>query len=365
MMADSDTQPLLTPYRMGPLTLKNRMVMAPMTRNRAENEGRVPVDIMETYYAQRASAGLIISEGSQVSPIGVGYLNTPGIHSKDQVEGWKKVTRAVHDKGGAIFLQLWHVGRVSHPDFHGGELPVAPSAINPETEAYTPLGLKKTVVPRALTTDEVKRTVQDFIRGAENAREAGFDGVEVHGANGYLIEQFLRDSANHRTDLYGGSIENRSRFLMEIVDGIGRSIGRDRVGVRLSPANIWNIPQDSDTKALYEDVIGRLSGTGIAYLHLREKAADVASIPNMVVNVTEHFRPRFKGTLMTNTGFDRESGNKVIGSGLADLVAFGVPFIANPDLVERFARKLPINSPDQSTFYMGGTKGYIDYPVHS
>jgi len=364
-MAESERQPLLTPLVMGPFRLRNRIVMAPMTRNRAENEGRIPIDIMAAYYAQRASAGLIISEGSQVSPQGVGYLNTPGIHSKEQVEGWKKVTRAVHEKGGLIFLQLWHVGRVSHPDFHNGALPVAPSPINPETEAYTPLGLKKTVVPRELSTSEVRAVVQDFVRGARNAVEAGFDGVEVHGANGYLIEQFLRDSANHRKDEYGGSIENRSRFLMEIVDGVGQAIGRERVGVRLSPANTWNIPADSDTKALYGSVIDRLSGSGLAYLHLREKASDVSGIPNMVANVSEFFRPRFKGVLMTNTGFDRESGNRVIASGLADLVAFGVPFIANPDLVERFAKNLPLNSPDQSTFYMGGAKGYIDYPVHA
>ena len=364
-MAENERQPLLTPLVMGPFTLRNRIVMAPMTRNRAENEGRIPIDIMATYYAQRASAGLIISEGSQVSRQGVGYLNTPGIHSKEQVEGWKNVTRAVHEKGGRIFLQLWHVGRVSHPDFFDGALPVAPSPINPETEVYTPFGLKKTVVPRELSSTEVRAVVQDFVRGARNAVEAGFDGVEIHGANGYLIEQFLRDSANHRKDEYGGSIENRSRFLMEIVEGVGQAVGRERVGVRLSPANIWNIPADSDTKALYGAVIDQLSGFGLAYLHLREKAFDVSGIPNMVINVTEFFRPRFKGVLMTNTGFDRESGNRVIASGVADLVAFGVPFIANPDLVERFAKTLPLTPPDQSTFYMGGSKGYIDYPVHA
>jgi len=362
-MTQHETQPLLTPLAMGPIMLRNRVVMAPMTRNRAENPGRVPVEIMATYYSQRASAGLIISEGSQVSPLGVGYLNTPGIHSREQVAGWKKVTKAVHDKGGVIFLQLWHVGRVSHPDFHEGALPVAPTAINPETETYTPLGLKKTVVPRELSTREVKEVVSEFVRGAENAREAGFDGVEIHGANGYLIEQFLRDSANKRTDEYGGSIENRSRFLFEIVDKVGMAIGRDRTGIRLSPANVWNIPPDSDTKALYGSIVGKLSGTGLAFLHLREKASDVGGIPNMVTNVTEHFRPLFKGVLITNTGFDRESGNRVIAKGLADLVAFGVPFIANPDLVERFAKGLPLNFPDQATFYTGGAKGYIDYPV--
>ncbi len=363
-MADNDPQPLLTPLALGPVTLKNRIVMAPMTRSRAENEGRVPVEIMATYYAQRASAGVIITEATQVSPQGVGYMHTPGIHSKEQVEGWKKVTDAVHQRKGVIFLQLWHVGRISHPDFHGGQLPVAPSPIDPQIDVYTPGGLKKSVTPRELATKEVKDIVLDFIRGAKNARVAGFDGVEIHGANGYLIEQFLRDSTNHRLDEYGGSIENRSRLLMEIVDGIGKEIGRDRVGVRLSPANVWNIPADSDTKKLYESVIGRLSGTGLAYLHLREKAADVSNISNMVANVSEYFRPRYKGVLITNTGFNRETGNRTIASGLADLVAFGAPFIANPDLVERFAKNIPLASPDASTFYAGGPKGYIDYPPH-
>lgn len=364
-MNQKSEQPLLTPIAVGPITLPNRIVMAPMTRSRAENPGQVPVDIMAEYYAQRASAGLIISEGSPVSPMGHGYLHTPGIHSREQVEGWKKVTRAVHEKGGRIFLQIWHVGRVSHPDFHGGALPLAPSSINPETECYTPMGKKSTVVPKEMSILEIRDVVMQFVTGAINAREAGFDGVEIHGANGYLIEQFLRDSSNRRTDEYGGSIANRSRFLTEIVDGVGRAIGRDRTGLRLSPANVWNVPADSDTRALYDSVIGALSGTGLAYLHLREKAADVSAIPNMVVNVTEHYRARFKGVLMTNTSFDRESGNAAVEKGLADLVAFGAPFIANPDLVDRFANGRPLNVPDPSTFYTGGARGYVDYPVFS
>lgn len=363
-MQQEEKQPLLTPLALGPLTLPNRVVMAPMTRNRAENKDLVPVDIMATYYAQRASAGLLITEGSQVSAQGVGYMNTPGIHSESQVEGWKKVTRAVHESGGRIFLQLWHVGRISHPDLLGGVLPVAPSAIDPEVDVYTPQGPKKSVTPRELETKEVEGVVAEFARGAENAIRAGFDGVEIHGANGYLIEQFLRDKTNKRTDRYGGSVENRSRILFEIIEAVAAAAGRNRTGLRLSPANVWNIPADSDTKGLYDFIIGRLSGTGLAYLHLREKAADVSSIPNMVENVTAHYRPRFKGTLMTNTGFDRESGNRVIESGLADLVAFGVSFISNPDLVERFSKKTPLASADSSTFYMGGAKGYIDYPAH-
>ena len=364
-MSHDATQPLLTPLSMGPLTLPNRVVMAPMTRNRAENKDLIPVEIMATYYAQRASAGLLITEGSQVSPQGVGYMNTPGIHSESQVEGWKKVTGAVHARGGRIFLQLWHVGRISHPDLLRGDLPVAPSAIDPGVDVYTPQGPKKSVTPRALETKEVEEIVVQFRKGAENARRAGFDGVEIHGANGYLIEQFLRDATNLRTDRYGGGIENRSRILFEIVDAVASAIGRDRTGVRLSPANIWNIPADSNTKALYDHVIDRLSGSGLAYLHLREKAADISSIPHMVENVTATYRPRYKGVLMTNTGFDRETGNRVIESGLADLVAYGVPFISNPDLVERFAKKAPIAPADSSTFYMGGERGYIDYPTHA
>lgn len=355
-------QPLLTPVKLGRYELPNRVVMAPMTRSRAYNRDRAPTELHVEYYAQRASAGLIVTEGSQISPQGVGYVYTPGIYSEAQIRGWKKVTDAVHARGGHIFSQLWHVGYVSHPDFHDSALPVAPSAINPHTMSFTPQGLKDTVTPRALETTEVKTVVQDYVRAANNAIEAGFDGVEIHGANGYLIEQFLRDGSNKRSDEYGGVIPNRARFLFEIVDGIVDAIGNNRVGLRLSPANTWNVPADSDTRALYDFVIGALSSYELAYLHLREAAGDLSDIPNMVQNMSAHYRTVYRGTLITNTGYDREKGNAVIARGDADLVAYGVPFISNPDLVERFRTAAALAQADQNTFYQGGARGYIDYP---
>ncbi|MHB8455028.1 MAG: alkene reductase [Acidiferrobacterales bacterium] len=357
-----ETQSLLKPVRVGRYELNNRVVMAPMTRSRADNPHKAPTDLHVRYYMQRASAGLIITEGSQISPQAVGYVHTPGIHSAAQIAGWRKVTDVVHAKGGRIFIQLWHVGYVSHPDFHGGALPVAPSAINPNTQAFTPQGMKDTVTPHALEIHEIKLVVRDFVQAAKNAMEAGFDGVEIHGANGYLIEQFLRDGSNRRTDQYGGSIANRARFLFEITGGICGEIGADRVGIRLSPANTWNVPADSDTRALYDTVIGELSDYRLAYLHLREPQGDLSAIANMVTNVTQHYRGMYKGILITNTGFDRERGNEVIHTGRADLVAYGALFISNPDLPERFRSGAVLTKPDQGTFYQGGPNGYIDYP---
>ena len=356
------TQPLLTPAKLGRYTLPNRVVMAPMTRSRAYNRDRVPTELHAEYYAQRASAGLIVTEGSQISPQGVGYVYTPGIHSNAQIRAWQKVTAAVHARGGRIFSQLWHTGYVSHPDFHDGALPVSASAVNPRTKSFTPQGLKDTVTPRALETREVRAVIQDYVRAARNAIEAGFDGVEVHGANGYLVEQFLRDSSNHRGDEFGGSIPNRARFLFEIVDGIADAIGADRLGVRLSPANTFDVPADSDTRVLYDFVIGALSSYALAYLHLREAQGDLSAIPNMVQNVTAHYRTVYRGTLITNTGYDRERGNAVIARGDADLVAYGVPFISNPDLVERFRAHAPLAQAVKNTFYQGGARGYTDYP---
>ena len=358
------TQPLLTPVKLGPYRLPNRVVMAPMTRSRAYNRDQAPTELHAEYYAQRASAGLIITEGSQISPQGVGYIHTPGIHSDAQIRGWKKVTDAVHQRDGHIFLQLWHVGYVSHPDFHNGELPVAPSAINPNTKSFTPLGLKDTVMPRALETSEISTIVQDYVHASVNAMAAGFDGVEIHGANGYLIEQFLRDGSNRRNDEYGGDVPKRARFLFEIVDGVSDAIGSEHVGVRLSPANTWNVPADTDTRALYDFVIGALSGNELAYLHLRESQGDLSAIPNMVQNVSEHYRTVYRGTLITNTGYDQEKGNEVIRKGYADLVAYATLFIANPDLVERFRMQAPLAQADQNTFYQGGAKGYVDYPPY-
>ncbi|HLW73811.1 MAG TPA: alkene reductase [Gammaproteobacteria bacterium] len=357
-------QALLTPVKLGNYELRNRVVMAPMTRDRADNPELAPTALHAEYYAQRASAGLIVTEGSQVSPQGAGYLYTPGIHLEAQIEGWKLVTEAVHARGGRIFLQLWHVGAVSHPDFHGGALPVAPSAFNPRAKAYTPAGqLKDTVTARALTTAEVKQVVADFAQGAKNAMAAGFDGVEIHGANGYLIEQFLRDSINRRSDEYGGGIPERARFLFEVVEAVVGAVGAGKTGLRLSPSNTWNSPPDSDNRALYDYVIAKLSDYGLAYLHLREPAGDVSGIPNMVADVTPHYRGIYRGTLITNTGYDRDKGNAAIGNGTADLVAFGVPFIANPDLVERFRHGGSLAKADAATFYTPGAKGYTDYPL--
>lgn len=355
-------QPLLSPAKLGTLALPNRIVMAPMTRSRADNPDNAPTGLHAEYYAQRAGAGLIITEASQVSPQGVGYIRTPGIHSPAQVAGWREVTDAVHENGGRIFIQLWHVGRISHPDFHGGELPVAPSAINPNSQAFTPAGLKDTVTPRALTTPEVRGVVQDFVRAARNAMEAGFDGVELHGANGYLIEQFLRDSSNRRDDRYGGSIAKRARFLFEIVEGVGDAIGHDRVGVRLSPGNVANIGPDSDMEALYDFVIGVLGNYRLSYLHLLENTSADAGEPNRIADVTRRYRTVYSGTLITNNGYDRASGNAVLERGEADLVAYGRPFIANPDLPERFRLEAPLAEGDPDTFYQGGRKGYLDYP---
>ena len=358
----SEQQPLLSAVTVGPYTLPNRIVMAPMTRSRADNPEAAATALHAQYYAQRAGAGLIITEASQVSPRGVGYINTPGIHSPAQVEGWRKVTEAVHDQGGRIFIQLWHVGRISHPDFHDGELPVAPSAINPGTQAFTPGGLKDTVTPRAMTTAEVRATVQEFVQAARNAMKAGFDGVEIHGANGYLVEQFLRDSSNQREDMYGGSIPNRVRFLFEIVEGVSEAIGRGKVGVRLSPGNTGNIPADSNMAALYDFVIGVLDNYRIGYLHLLENTNADRNEPNRIPDVTRRYRTVYHGTLITNNAYDRDSGNAALEHGEADLVAYGRPFIANPDLPERFRTGAALADGDTTTFYQGGARGYVDYP---
>jgi N-ethylmaleimide reductase len=357
----SQTQTLLTPVKLGDYELKNRVVMAPMTRDRADNPELAPTELHVEYYAQRAGAGLIVTEGSQISPQGMGYVNTPGIYSKQQVAGWKKVTDAVHARGGRIFLQLWHVGAVSHPDFHGGALPVSASAYNPKTKAYVPAGVQKdTVAARELSTAEVKQVVQDFAQGARNSMEAGFDGVEIHGANGYLVQQFLRDSSNQRTDEYGGSIQNRARFLFEVVEAVVKVAGAGKTGIRLSPSNAYLSPLDSENVALYDQVIGKLSGYDLAYLHLRDVAGQVPA--GAVADVTGHYRSIYKGTLITNTGYDQEKGNQVIAEGHADLVAYGIPFISNPDLVERFRDGAELARADSTTFYSPGPKGYIDYP---
>ena len=351
---------LFSPIKIGSYTLPNRIVMAPMTRNRA-GEKNVPVPIMATYYSQRVSAGLIITEGSQVSPQGVGYPATPGIHTADQVEGWKKITDAVHKKGGHIFLQLWHVGRISHPIYHGGALPVAPSAIIPKGEAATYEGMKSFVTPRALEIDEIPGIVEQFRNGAINALAAGFDGVEIHGANGYLLDQFLRNGTNKRTDDYGGSIENRARLHLEVTEAAISVWGADRVGVRLSPSGTFNDMSDSNPEVTFGYLTGQLNRFSLAYLHIVDALEEDIQHGARTVPLT-HLRKIYKGMLMVNGEYDKKRGNKVIVDGNADLVSFGQLFIANPDLPERFKTDAKLNEPDMSTFYGGGEKGYIDYP---
>ncbi|MFP8489301.1 alkene reductase [Gracilimonas sp. Q87] len=362
------SQPLLEAYDMNGLHLKNRVVMAPMTRSRAANEGNVPTDDLQgVYYEQRAGAGLIISEGSQISEEAVGYINTPGIYTEEQVEGWKKITSRVHDKDGKIFLQLWHVGRISHPDFHDGELPLAPSAINPNEKSYTPEGFKDTVTPKAMTKDDIKRTIADFKHAAKNAMKAGFDGVEIHSSNGYLIHQFFNATSNQRTDEYGDSIENRARFFFEVLDAIKEEVPENRIGARFNPSlhGIFGMTMDEETIPTFDHVINKLNDYDLAYIHLSEPFNDVSDIEYAETEIAKRYRPMYDGTLMINSAFDQEKGNAVIERGDADLVAFAKPFISNPDLVERFRQHAELAEWDQDTFYTPGKEGYIDYPAMS
>lgn len=356
---------LFQTYELGNIHLKNRMVMAPMTRSRSANEGNVATELTATYYEQRASAGLIITEGTFVSKKAVGFINVPGIYSEAQTEGWKLVTTAVHNKGGKIFAQLWHTGRLSHPDLHNGELPHAPSAINPNAKAYTNDGFVDTATPKEMTVEEIKTTVLDFVNAAKNAMLAGFDGVELHAANGYLFQQFFNGWSNHRSDEYGGSDENKSRILFETLDALKAVIDLSKVGVRLNPSlhNAQGMMLDEQTIPTHEYIINRLNDYGLAYLHLTEPFTPVDDVPFAVTEVAKHFRPIYKGTLIINKSFNKETGNQIIEDGYADLVAYGVPFLANPDLVARFEQNAPLNKPDLSTFYTPTAKGYTDYPT--
>ncbi|MEI6065860.1 MAG: alkene reductase [Methylococcaceae bacterium] len=351
---------LQTPIQIGPYHLPNRLVMAPLTRMRAPDN--IPTDLMNTYYAQRASAGLIITEASPISTQGVGYPATPCIYNDAQVDGWKKVTEAVHAKNGHIFLQLWHVGRISHPDFHAGALPVAPSAIAPQGDAVTPTGMQPFVTPRALETDEIQGIVEDYRKAAKNALTAGFDGVEIHSANGYLLDEFLRDGTNKRTDSYGGTFENRARILLEVTEAVVAVWGAERVGIRLSPSGTFNDMTDSDPETFFVYLLGQLNSFGLAYLHVVDALeGDIRHGAN-VINL-EVLRKAYKGTLIVCGGYDKARAEQVIAQGEADLVAFGQLYIANPDLVERFKLNAPLNEPDVATFYGGNEKGYTDYPA--
>jgi N-ethylmaleimide reductase len=355
---------LLEPFQLGPYTLKNRIVMAPLTRNRA-GAGNAPRSINAEYYRQRTSAGLIVTEATQISPQGVGYPDTPGIYSVEQVEGWKLVTRAVHEQGGRIFLQLWHVGRISHPSLQpNGELPVAPSAIAPEGDAMTYEGPQPFVTPRALATDEIPALVEDYRRAAQNAMLAEFDGVEIHGANGYLLDQFLHDGSNQRTDQYGGSIENRARFLLDVVDAVTQVWGSDRVGIRLSPSGTFGSMFDADPKAVFTYVVEQLNRFQLAYLHLVEpRVTGNVDVEHPEINLgSDYFRPIYQGTIISAGGHNRETGEQALNSGVADLIAYGRLYIANPDLPVRFKANAKLNPYDRSTFYGGDEKGYTDYP---
>lgn len=345
---------LFDPLRVGDLTLRNRIIMAPLTRQRA-SEGRVPNDLMLEYYTQRADAGLILTEATSVTPQGVGYADTPGLWSTEQVKGWRKITAAVHDKGGLIAAQLWHVGRISDPIFLNGELPVAPSAIAAGGHVSHVRPKRAYVTPRALETAEVAGVLEAYRHGAKMAQEAGFDGVEVHAANGYLLDQFLQDSTNHRTDQYGGSLENRARLLLEVVDACVEIWGAGRVGVHLSPRADAHTMGDSDLAGTFTYVATELGKRGIAFICAREQEGEDSLGPKL--------KAAFGGVYIANEGFTRESAEAAIDAGRADAVAFGVQYIANPDLVRRFELNAPLNTPDSSTFYAQGAVGYTDYPA--
>lgn len=354
-------QPIFEPFTLGALTLDNRIVMAPLTRNRA-GKGLVPSELAATYYAQRASAGLIISEATQVSAQAQGYQDTPGLYTAEQIAGWCKVTDAVHAKGGRIFVQLWHVGRVSHVDLQpGGNAPVAPSAIRAATKTFVNNGFHDVSEPRALELDELPALVEDFRQAAANAIAAGFDGVEVHGANGYLLEQFVKDGANQRTDRYGGTIENRARLLLEVTAAVAKEIGAERTGVRISPVSPASGISCSDPQPQYDYIVEQLNALGVVYLHVVEGATggprDVAPFDY------DALRSRFKQVYLANNGYDLDLATDRIAQGKTDLVAFGRAFISNPDLVERLSANAPLAPLDPATLYGGGAKGYTDYPA--
>jgi 2,4-dienoyl-CoA reductase-like NADH-dependent reductase (Old Yellow Enzyme family) len=346
---------LFDPIQVGDLTLPNRIIMAPLTRSRAVGEGRVPNTLMAEYYAQRASAGLILSEATAVTPQGVGYANTPGIWSDEQVEGWKLVTKAVHDKGGKIFLQLWHVGRISDPMFLNGDLPVAPSAIKPKGHVSLVRPQREYVTPRALELDEIPGVVAAYRRGAENAKRAGFDGVEVHGANGYLLDQFLQDGTNKRTDAYGGPIENRARLMLEVTDACIEVWGASRVGVHLAPRGDSHDMHDSNPLATFSYVARELGKRGIAFICARESLGENRIGPDL--------KKAFGGVYIANEKMTKESAQQVIEKGEADAVAFGKLFIANPDLPKRLKIDASLNEPQPDTFYAPTAEGYTDYPA--
>lgn len=358
---------LFRSFKLGDLTLPNRIIMAPLTRSRSSQPGDVPNELNVEYYRQRAGAGLIIAEATQVSPQGKGYAFTPGIHSDAQIEGWRKITTAVHEAGGRIHLQLWHVGRISHPQLQpNGETPVAPSAIKPkgaQTFITAESGMVEIPEPRALGTDEIPAVVEQFRIGAENAKRAGFDGVEIHAANGYLIDQFLRSDTNQRTDQYGGSVENRLRFPMMVVDAVIGVWGAERTGIRVSPTGSFNDMRDADPVATYGAFAKRLNEAGIAYIEVVEDSFQGNLEKGRPQPVIDAIRANFKGPYIGNGHYTADEARQRIEAGLCDLASFGRPFISNPDLPDRFRRGEPLNEWDSSSFYGGDERGYTDYPT--
>lgn len=356
---------ILKPAKISDMPIKNRLIMAPLTRSRADNSEAAPTDLHVEYYKQRASAGLIISEGTVVSKQGVGYVNVPGIYSEKQVEAWRKVTEAVHENGGKIFMQIWHVGRISHPDFLDGELPVAPSAINPNISIRTPKGKEESVTPKALTIEEIQGIVEDFKNAGKNAMTAGFDGVEIHSSNGYLFHQFFTNCSNLRTDQYGGNDENKSRFLFEVIDALKTVLPENKIGVRLNPMldGLSGITLDEQTAKTFDFITNKLNDYNLAYLHV-SKPWTPSTSSFALDDVIGHYRHLYKGFYIANNGYDRESAEKELVSGKADAIAFGKLFISNPDLPYRFENDLEEALPDIKTYYTSGPKGYIDYPKH-
>jgi N-ethylmaleimide reductase len=356
----SPASKLFEPYQLGPLKLPNRLVMAPLTRNRAI-AGMVPGPLAAEYYSQRASAGLLVTEASQVSQQGQGYQDTPGIYSKEQVAGWRKVTERVHARGGRIFIQIWHVGRISHTSLQpNGGAPVGPSAIRAKGKTFVGGTFTDISEPRALALEEIPGIIESFRRGAANALEAGFDGVEIHGANGYLLDQFAKDGANKRTDSYGGGIENRAKLMLEVAKVVASETGPERTGIRISPVTPSNDISDSDPQPLFDHIVDGLNALKLVYLHVVEGATggprDIAPFDY------GSLRKRFSGAYIANNGYDFELANKMLNANAADLIAFGKLYIANPDLAERLQRGAPLNAPDKATFYGGTARGYTDYP---
>ncbi len=354
---------LFTPFKFGQIDLKNRIVMASMTRGRTTNPGQVPNELQVEYYRQRASAGLILTEGTWVSRDAMGFINVPGIFTPAQVDGWRKVTDAVHQQGGAIFAQLAHSGAVSHPAFFNGQPPLAPSAINPGLRAFTPEGFKDTVTPRAMTLDDIRRTIADYRAAGIHARDAGFDGVELHCATTYLLPQFLNSELNRREDGYGGNAEKRCRIVIEILEALISAWGPGRVGLKISPTlSQGGFRSTEATVETYDHLINGLNRLSLAYLHVVRAAGDLSDSPIATLQDTVgYYRERYEGTLIANLGFDKASGAAEIERGAADLISFGKPFIGNPDFVRRMERDLPLTSPMVETFYQGGAQGYVDY----